>query len=290
MLTMAHPGEKRVILRTAPAPQAVVSWNTQAPSGTIEITVYRSDGQVSSWLPYVSFSPEERRSLDGRDEVARIETDIIRAPSDIVAVEVRADVSLDAVAVSTPRHAGFAPTPPAPAPLAVPLRSQYLAGQPEEKGWCSPAALSMLLAFWGIDLGVAEVAARVRDETYGGTGNWAFNTALAGALGLRGTVAHLRDLAHAAHFIEAGIPVALSFAWKVAELPGAPVERSDGHIAVLCGFSERRDPIVNDPAQPGVATTYNQAAFERAWRTHGAVAYLIAPASRTDELVQLANR
>jgi hypothetical protein len=130
----------------------------------------------------------------------------------------------------------------------------------------------------------------VRDESYGGTGNWAFNAALAGALGLRGAVAHLRDLAHAAHFIHAGIPIALSFAWKAAELPGAPVERSDGHIAVLCGFSERRDPIVNDPAQPGVTTTYHHDAFERAWRTHGAIAYLVAPTTRSDELMQIANR
>ncbi|HTV72996.1 MAG TPA: C39 family peptidase [Candidatus Acidoferrales bacterium] len=290
MLTIVEPGAQRVILRTAPATQAIVSWNTRAPSGTIEIAVYRSDGQVSSWLPYVRFSPRERRSLDGQDEVARIATDIIRSPVEIVAVEVRADVPLDAVAVSTPRYAPIAPPPPAPPPLAVPLRSQYVADQPSERGWCSPAALAMLLAFWGIELGVAEIAARVRDESYGGTGNWAFNTALAGALGLRGTVAHLRDLAHAAHFIDAGIPVALSFAWKVAELPGAPVEHSDGHLAVLCGFTERRDPIVNDPAQPGVATTYNQTAFERAWRTHGAIAYLVAPPARSDELVQIANR
>jgi hypothetical protein len=290
MLTIIEPGNERVILRTSPATQAIISWNTRAPQGAIEIAVYRRDGQVSSWLPYVRFSPTERRSLDGRDEVARIETDIIRATVDIVAVEVRADVPLDAVAVSTPRYAPIASPPPAPPPLAVPLRSQYLAERPDEKGWCSPAALAMLLAFWGIELDVAEVASRVRDEAYGGTGNWTFNTALAGGLGLRGAVAHLRDLAHAAHFIDAGIPVALSFAWKVAELPGAPVERSDGHIAVLCGFSERRDPIVNDPAQPGVTTTYNQAAFERAWRTHGAVAYLIAPVARSNELMLLANR
>ncbi|HEY0799025.1 MAG TPA: C39 family peptidase [Candidatus Baltobacteraceae bacterium] len=290
MLTIAYPGEKRVILRTAPATTAVVSWNTHADAGSIELAVYRADGQVSTWLPYVTFSSGERRSLDGSDEVARIETDIVRSAVDIVAIEVRSDVALDAVTVSTPRYAPRATPPPEAPALDVPIKSQYLPSRPDEQGWCSPAALGMLLAYWGFNFDVADIAARVRDEAYGGTGNWTFNTALAGALGLCGTVAHLRDLAHAAHFIHAGIPLALSFAWKVAELPGAPVERSDGHLAVLRGFSERRDPIVNDPAHPGVTTTYNNAAFERAWRTHGAIAYLVAPAQRSDELVALANR
>jgi hypothetical protein len=147
----------------------------------------------------------------------------------------------------------------------------------------------MLLGYWGVDPALPDIAARTYDAKYGGTGNWAFNVALAGMLGLRGVVAHLRNLEHAAAFIQAGIPLALSFAWKSGELPGAPIEHSGGHLAVLRGFNPQGDPVLNDPAQPAIMTTYPHDALERAWLSHGAVAYLIAPCERTDELVRLTN-
>lgn len=278
-----------MIIRTAPAQEAVVSWATSASAGTIDLTVYRSDGQVSGWLPYVRFDPAERASLGGEDDVAKIEIDIVRAPVEIVAVEVRSNVSLDAVMVSTPRYPPPATSVSRPKTLEITSKSQYVAAHPAERAWCAPTTMAMLLSYWGIQTEVADVAARVRDASFGGTGNWAFNVAIASAFGLRGAVIHLRDLAHAARFIDAGIPLALSFAWKSGELPGAPVEHTDGHLGVLRGFSERGDPIVNDPAQSSPSTTYHHDAFERAWKTHGAVACVIVPPDRTSELLRLAN-
>ncbi len=267
-------------IETAPAREAVVSWNTRAAQGALELRVRRADGALSGWLPYVEWNARGRRSLCGSDGVAAIELDVVRTPSPLAALEVRASVSLDALAVSVP---------PAREPrggtarellVDVRPRSQYLRAHPEQRGWCSPASLAMLLAHWGRILTTAEVAKRVRDDAYGGAGNWAFNAALAGALGLRSAVVHLRDLLHAAAFLEAGVPLALSFSWRAGELPGAPLEHSDGHLAVLIGFDAQGDPVLNDPAQPALRVRYPHGAFERAWLAHGGIAYALAPPGR----------
>ncbi|MDB5027045.1 MAG: peptidase, partial [Candidatus Eremiobacteraeota bacterium] len=123
---------------------------------------------------------------------------------------------------------------------------------------------------------------------YGGTGNWAFSAAFAGARGLRGAVAYVRGIDHVASFVEAGLPVAISVGWRAGELPGAPIEHSDGHLLVVRGV-DRSYVAVNDPAHPWVATRYPRAALDLAFRAHGGVAYLIAPRERTEELVGLAN-
>ena len=82
----------------------------------------------------------------------------------------------------------------------MPARSQYV--KENERGWCSAASLSMVNAYHGIDVSVEETARAVFDRAYNGTGNWAFNVAFSGSLGLRGVVAHFRNLDHAQRLIE----------------------------------------------------------------------------------------
>jgi hypothetical protein len=174
--------------------------------------------------------------------------------------------------------------------LNVPAISQYDPAYPHERGWCSPAALTMLLEYWGFPQALPDVAQAVYDDAYGGTGNWTFNTAYASSLGLCAAVVHLDGLDHAGLFLAAGIPLALSFAWRNRnELPGAALESSTGHLAVLRGFSANGDPHVNDPAQTEVPTIYPRAALDRLWRAHGGIAYVLVPADRADELLRLAN-
>jgi hypothetical protein len=173
--------------------------------------------------------------------------------------------------------------------LDVPALSQYLSAHPNERGWCSPTSLAMLLAYWGKPHDIPEIVAAVYDERYGGTGNWTFNTAYAGRLGLRAVVMHLAGLDHAAGFIAAGIPLALSFSWTSGDLPGAPLDHSNGHLAVLRGFTRFGHPQLNDPAQSTIATTYDRKALERVWQAHGGAAFATVPAERSAELVQLAN-
>lgn len=289
MLTIVVPSEDRTIVRVQAATSAVVSWNTRAPAGRIDLAVYRADGQVSSWLPYVAFSPAARRSFCGGDDVARIATDIVESPVPIVAIEVRSDAPLDAIAVSTPVHRRSSEPATARTVLDVPAFSQYLDTHPEERGWCSPASLAMLLAYWGKPHDIPEIVAAVYDERYGGTGNWTFNIAYASRFGLRAAVTHLAGLDHAAGFIAAGIPLALSFAWDSGDLPGAPLDHSDGHLAVLRGFTRHGHPQLNDPAQADVMTTYDRKALERVWQAHGGAAFVALPLERSGELVRLAN-
>jgi hypothetical protein len=280
-------------LAVLPAPRAIVSWNTSEPLGTLELTVHTADGRRSRPLPYVAFEEGRRASLDGFDNVAAIKTDVVETQGDIVAVDVHGNRPLVRVAASTPPADAARSTASAPEDavreLPVPERSQYVGEFPGERGWCAPASVSMLVGAWGVDANVAEVAAGVFDGAYKGTGNWAFAVAYAGVCGLAGAAAYLRDLVNLERFIAAGLPLAVSVSWNAGELPGAPLERSDGHILVVRGFDARGDVIVNDPAQPAVRHAYERSAFARCWLDHGGVALLIAPPHRIDDLLHCAN-
>ena len=136
----------------------------------------------------------------------------------------------------------------------------------------------MLNAYHGIDHDVASTARAVFDRAYNGTGNWSFNVAFSGNLGLRAAVVYLRNLDHAQRLIEEGIPIAISYSWSGGELPGAPLEHSDGHLVVLSGFAANGDCAVNDPAAPHLRVVYPRAALERVWLRNNGIAYAVAPA------------
>jgi hypothetical protein len=283
----------RTTLQVLPAARAIVSWNTTEAVDTLELTVHARDGRRSRALPYVVFEAGRRASLDGFDDLARIATDVVHANGEIVALEIGSQRPLARVAASTPpdaqpRTAG-PPLPGALRELDVPERSQYVPAFPAERGWCTPASTAMLLGAWGIAADVADVAAGTFDRAYGGTGNWTFAVAYAGACGLAGAAAYLRDLPCVEGFVAAGLPLALSLSWEAGELPGAPLGRSDGHLVVVRGFDADGDVIVNDPAQPAIRHVYARAAFARCWLGHGGVALLVAPPPRLDELLQCAN-
>jgi Peptidase_C39 like family len=284
-----RPGHHE-LLRVPPSTRALVSWNGDAPTGGLALSVHRSDASVAESLLYARWSPKERRSLDGADSKTRIAVDVVRSDVPFSGIGVTSTVSLDAVAVSVPppRNARM-PKLRRVAPLDVPPFSQTVRGHPESaRAWCSPTSLTMLLRYHGVAVDVATVARGVLDAAYAGTGNWAFNAAYAGSRGLRGVVAYLRGLDHVAAFVAAGLPVAISISWTGDELPGAPLAHSDGHLIVVRGF-EPSYVLVNDPAQAAVVTRYDRAALERVFLAHGAVAYLVAPRERSDELVALAN-
>lgn len=260
------------------AREAVLSWNTPADRGTLEFRLLRAGQPATAWLPHMQWSADGRQSHSPSSGDVTVEVDVIRSTLPFDGIEVRAPgVEFDGLGLATPCALHVSKEYLARARiLDVPARSQYAVEG--ERGWCSPASLSMLHAYAGIDRSVADTARAVFDRAYNGTGNWSFNVAFSGRLGLRASVVYLRNLDHARQFIEAGIPLALSYSWQGDELPGAPLEHSDGHLAVLCGFTQAGDCVMNDPAAPALRVTYPRSALERIWQRNRGVAFAAAPA------------
>jgi len=282
-----RPG-RHALLRVPPATRAVVSWNTAAPAGEIALTAHRSDGSVSAPLQCARWSRDERRSLAGKDAKTRLELDVVHSDVALSAIGVTCSVELDAVAVTVPPPPGASVRACSrTAELEVPHLSQFTS-DPAQRGWCSAAALAMMLRYHGVAADLPAVVRGVTDAAYGGTGNWAFNAAYVGARGLRAAVAYLRGIDDVAAFVEAGLPVVISIRWEPGQLAGAPVERSGGHLLVVRGIGAAH-VAVNDPAQPAIAVRYPRTELDTLFRAHGGVAYLIAPRERTAELVAFAN-
>ncbi|MCP3104602.1 C39 family peptidase [Myxococcus sp. K15C18031901] len=160
--------------------------------------------------------------------------------------------------------------------------------------WCSPTSTTMLLGYWGQKLGRTELsttvpssADRTYDWVYKGTGNWAFNTAYASAMGdgaLHGAVLRLDGFAQVERLIAAGVPVSISIAYEEGELTGSPVRSSDGHLIVLKGFTATGDVVCNDPAfktDETVDVTYKRDELWRAWQHSRGAAYVLWPAGTT---------
>jgi hypothetical protein len=261
-----------------PARAGVLSWNTYADSGTIAFRLLRAHVPATAWLDYARWHPGGSTSFSPTHEGTIVDVDVIASDQLFDGIEVRArDVHFNLIAFATTvRCTRSHPYARSAYILDVPAHSQYVTEG--ERGWCSPTALSMLHAYHGIEVPIEETARAVFDRAYNGTGNWSFNVAYSGRLGLRGVVAYLRNFDHAQRLIERNIPVAISYSWGDGELPGAPLERSDGHLAVLTGFVENGDAAVNDPAAPGVRVVYPRTALETIWQRGGGVAYVVAPA------------
>jgi Peptidase_C39 like family len=261
-----------------PTRSGVLSWNTHAPEGRLAFRLLRAQDPASDWLDHSEWQPGGSTSLSPSHEGTSVEIDVIRATLPFDGVEIRAPgVYFELVAFSAPvRARDSLPYARDAHILDVPALSQY-AEEPSARGWCSPASLAMIHAYHGLAGSVAQTARGVFDRAYNGTGNWSFNAAYSGRLGFRAVVAHLCNLDQAARLIDRNLPLAISYSWAPGELPGAPLEQSDGHLAVLCGFTREGDCAMNDPAARNVRVVYGRRAIERIWQRNEGVAYLVAP-------------
>jgi len=262
-----------------PARGGVISWNTRAPQGRLRFRLLRAHAPASAWYDFAEWHPSGRKSFNcaSDSDGVNVDVDVVNAQTPFDGVELHGDdIEFDLLAFASPSR-----TPPSlpysrdARVLAVPAYSQYVVEG--ERGWCSPASLAMVNAYHGLARSVEETARNVLDRAYNGTGNWSFNMAYSGSLGLRAVVAYLQNFDHAMRLIERDLPLVISYSWRKGELPGAPLEQSDGHLAVLCGFTADGDCAMNDPAAPGVRAVYSRAALEAIWQRNGCVAYVVAP-------------
>ncbi len=284
--------------------QLVVSWNYQGSlqgALVVEVSVLAGD----TWSEFYDLGHwragprvEERTSVNDQvDAIGRVSTDTLLLQVPVTQFRMRLSDSRGELTLGDLSLLGcswvHSELPPVPArenrsawgvELAVPQRCQldYEGGNV----WCSPTSVSMVLAHWATVLGrdemvwtVPDLAAAVFDPGWNGTGNWPFNTAVAGSYpGMRGYVVRLLEVSDLEAFVAQGIPVTVSVAYSV--LKGTPSRRNDGHLIVCVGFTEDGDIIVNDPAKKGVVRwAYDRERFIAAWQRSRNTAYLIYPES-----------
>jgi hypothetical protein len=291
----------------------VPSWEAMTPAGTwVEFEVRaRSGGVWTRWFKMGVWASGtesvERHSVNGqRSGRWQVLTDTLQSIGPVFADAYRYRLTLFteewgisplvrsvSIAASNSYRHGKRPEEPVDSglwgrELAVPARSQMVYPGGGEV-WCSPASLSMVMAYWSDKSGKANlnqpvptVARGTYDYVYGGNGNWPFNTAYASSFGLRASVNRFDSLGQVERWVAAGVPVVASIAWKRGELSGAPIPGSDGHLLVIRGFDLSGNVIVNDPAgrdDSQVRRVYRRDEFARAWFSSGSdgVAYLVYP-------------
>ncbi len=290
---------------------AIASWNALTPAGTwVEVRLKALTG--THWTrEYVmgiwssDTGTVRRHSVSGQNDAdGSVDTDTLSLKSRASAFQLK--VLLYSTNASTPRFSlaavntirnGDAPSLTSSRAawgkeIAVPERSQMIYPDGGEV-WCSPTSTSMALAYWAAQTGKAQLdqtvpntAARTMDWIYDGNGNWPFNTAYAASLeggNIEAYVTRLLSLAQLESWIEKGIPVIVSIAYKAGQLAGTPIPASNGHLLVVRGFDQGGNVITNDPAADprlGQKTriVYNRAQFEQRWlASSGGAAYLIYP-------------
>jgi hypothetical protein len=293
----------------------VPSWQAKTPAGTwmeLEVRV-RSGGAWTRWFGMGVWASGtgsvERHSVNGQDEGSwRVLTDTLQSTGPVFADAYRYRLTLFtekrgispsvrgvSIAMSDScRHGEYLEAPDDGSfggrELAVPARSQMVYPDGGE-AWCSPVSLSMVVAYWAdrtgkkdLDQPVLAVVRGTYDYTYGGNGNWSFNTAYASSLGFGASVRRFDSLGQVERCVAAGVPVVASIAWKRGELSGAPMPCSEGHLLVIRGFDSSGNILVNDPAgrdDSCVRRVYSRDEFARAWfcTGSGGVAYLVYPGS-----------
>lgn len=286
--------------------ELVLSWNAVTPPGTsiqFDVQALEPDHKTKFYTMGIwSDDAAKRTSVPSqKDEDGNVHADTLVLNKKAVAIQIRVTMFYKTGQTLIPQlkslGLSFLDTtakvdalPPNKAAwgkiLTVPEKSQN--SYPQEKGWCSPTSLSMVLNMWSeklnrpeMALDVPEVAAGIYDPNFGGTGNWPFNTAFAGKFpGMRAYVTRFSDISELEDWIVAGLPVIISAPYNLMA-PGRHAT-GNGHLTVCIGFTEDGDVVINDPAtnlEKGqkVRHIYKRADVEHAWATSHHTVYLVYP-------------
>lgn len=293
-----HTLESVPFLPPAGWDELVVSWNAGTNLAlTIQAQAGYTNGITSRWYSLGAWSTHGRRSSPEafKDFDGEVDTDILRLTRPATGVRVRFTLegprsALKLVTLAcVNRQLTVSNRPPERNHWGkvwdVPIRSQTEFPEGVDK-WCSPTSTSMLMEFWAKELGrpgwdfpVPAVAAAVFDPGWGGTGNWPFNTAFAGAQpGLFACVGRFNDLVDLERWVGNGLPVAASVSYAMLKGAASPA-RGDGHLVVVRGFTSEGDLAINDPGvrRTRVQRVIPRADFDRAWAHSRRTVYLVWP-------------
>ena len=288
--------------------ELIPSWNVAAPKDTglrLEVRVRARGG--ARWSPWLHLGSWGRTPGSGgrttrcREGEVNVDYLALRRPADAYQVRVefssfsldraaspsvrRLAVSYSGVVADAQRRDSLAGPAAAVAPaswardLPVPFRTQKDAPKPLSGEICSPACLSMVMAYCGVDRPTVENALAIYDPEHEIFGNWGRAVARAGELGLDGWLTRFRDWQQVKAAIAAGQPVIASIRFNAGEFPSAVLPETSGHLIVVRGFTAAGDVIVNDPASRdrGNGVVYRADELARAWFGHGGVGYVIRP-------------
>ncbi|MBU6414481.1 MAG: C39 family peptidase [Planctomycetes bacterium] len=177
----------------------------------------------------------------------------------------------------------------APIDIPVPFRSQKTSDGSLSGRLCSPTSVAMVLAYYGVDATVEEVAKKCYDPEYDIYGNWPRNIQAAYEFGVPGSLVRMQSWREVGKILETGQPLIISIRAERGELRGAPYDATEGHLIVLRGMDEFGNLIVNDPAC-GTAEdgkrAYRRSDLTKVWlKATNGTAYLLG----TPEMVQKAR-
>ncbi len=150
---------------------------------------------------------------------------------------------------------------------AVQPISQMAQDTPHKRRICSPTSLCMALQMLGYPATLEKLLPRVFDQTADAYGNWLFNCAAAAEWGAEAFFRRFSAFSELSDFVTANSCVIASIAFKKEKLPGAPLERTPGHLVLVRGWEPGR-VLVADPAAPSAQTVlraYEAEPFARAW-------------------------
>ncbi len=145
--------------------------------------------------------------------------------------------------------------------------SQMEQPTPHKRRICSPSSLYMALNALGYVVPLQQILPRVFDQTADVYGNWLFNMAAAAEFGAEAFFRRFSSLTELEEFVSPDSLVIASIAFKKDELPGAPLEKTLGHLVLIRGYKDGKI-LAADPAAPTAATVlreYDAKAFARAW-------------------------
>lgn len=275
------------------AREALVSWNLDLEPGAaarIEARVGRWDDalQATPWLfvGYAGAVPATKGLQKGG--FAKIDVDVLRSEVPLGWIEVRvsntgrAPLRIERVDITLrdrQRRSALAAPPALPQrmpALQVPARSQRHDTGALGSRLCSPTSVSMVLAYYGIELPTLTVAASSHDALHDLYGNWPRNVQAAFEHGLEGYLTAIAHWSEAEALLARGIPLVISIAAGEGELRGAPYARTGGHLLVLRGVDARGDLLAMDPAsstQP--ERTYRRSDLSRCWLARGGTCYVL---------------
>jgi len=289
------------ILTGAKYDELVVSWNAETPYGTYLRMEARAIelGKATPWFVMGLWSSNTERYpresvLGQTNEFGRVATDTLIFTRPHQSFQIRLTLGGEYMTKPNLKYLGlnFADSKAQPGILApnkkawgtvlpVPEKSQM--AYPNGKELCSPTTVSMMLSYWSqkldrrdLNRDVPEISENVFDRNWKGTGNWVFNMAYAGSFkGMRAYVTRLSDVSELEDWIAQGVPVGLSLCYdKLRGRKSGP----SGHLVTLVGFTEKGDPIINDPGtSENVQKVFSRRNLVNAWAYSRNAVYLVYP-------------